>query len=94
MSDGLLVTPLRDAAASLQRALVQPKDEFMRDATIQRFESSFELAWKLLAGSRATGRSAPASDLDLLVDARRISEAFAARIRSECAPLPGDGDGG
>ena len=48
MSDGLLVTPLRDAAASLERALAQPKDEFMRDATIQRFEYSFELAWKLL----------------------------------------------
>ncbi|PYG00784.1 putative nucleotidyltransferase [Thioalkalivibrio sp. ALE21] len=73
-------------------------------------------------GSRATGSSAPASDLDLLVDAgealdfailgeleadlaesdlpfpvdvvdaHRISEAFAARIRAECVPLPEVGE--
>ncbi|WP_018936619.1 nucleotidyltransferase family protein [Thioalkalivibrio sp. ALJ24] len=75
-------------------------------------------------GSRATGDSAPESDLDLLVeagevldfailgeleadlaesdlpfpvdvvDAHRISEEFAARIRSECVPLAGAGEAG
>jgi nucleotidyltransferase substrate binding protein (TIGR01987 family) len=32
----------------LERAVAQPCDEFMRDAVIQRFEFSYELAWKLL----------------------------------------------
>jgi nucleotidyltransferase substrate binding protein (TIGR01987 family) len=32
----------------VQVALDAPKDEFTRDAAIQRFEYSYELAWKLL----------------------------------------------
>jgi nucleotidyltransferase substrate binding protein (TIGR01987 family) len=40
--------PLEKALASLKKALEQPKDEFTRDATIQRFEYSFELSWKIL----------------------------------------------
>lgn len=32
----------------LERAVAQPKSEFMRDATIQRFEFCYELAWKML----------------------------------------------
>lgn len=32
----------------LERAVAQPFDEFTRDATIQRFEFCYELAWKLL----------------------------------------------
>lgn len=32
----------------LERAVVQPFDEFTRDATIQRFEFCYELAWKML----------------------------------------------
>lgn len=38
--------PLERALASLERALARPKDEFTRDAVVQRFEYSFELAWK------------------------------------------------
>lgn len=36
------------AAQRLADALAQPKDEFIRDAAIQRFEFTFEIAWKTL----------------------------------------------
>ena len=37
---------LGDALGRLEAALAQPKTEWTRDAAIQRFEFSFELAWK------------------------------------------------
>jgi nucleotidyltransferase substrate binding protein (TIGR01987 family) len=39
---------LETALESLNRALLQPKNEFNRDSVIQRFEYTFELSWKLL----------------------------------------------
>jgi len=42
------LSPLQRAIESLERALAQPKDEFVRDSVIQRFEYTYELAWKLL----------------------------------------------
>jgi nucleotidyltransferase substrate binding protein (TIGR01987 family) len=36
------------ALSQLNKALVQPKDEFTRDSAIKRFEFTFELSWKLL----------------------------------------------
>jgi nucleotidyltransferase substrate binding protein (TIGR01987 family) len=46
------LSALDKALASLSRALVRaqglPADEELRDASIQRFEYSFELAWKML----------------------------------------------
>lgn len=36
------------ALVQLEKALGQPEDEYMRDAVIQRFEFSYELAWKAL----------------------------------------------
>jgi nucleotidyltransferase substrate binding protein (TIGR01987 family) len=36
------------AYSQLTKALAQPKDEFVRDAAIQRFEFTFELFWKTL----------------------------------------------
>ncbi len=36
------------AVNQLQKALEKPKDEFMRDSAIQRFEFTYELAWKAL----------------------------------------------
>lgn len=42
------VSPLRMALASLDLALAQPKNEFIRDSVIQRFEYTYELSWKLL----------------------------------------------
>ncbi len=39
---------LEKALKSLERAIVQPKNEFNRDSVIQRFEFTFELSWKVL----------------------------------------------
>ncbi len=44
----IVLSPLKKALASLNAALQQPKDEFVRDAAIQRFEYTYELAWKML----------------------------------------------
>ena len=44
----LILTPLQNTLSSLDKALRQPLNEFTRDASIQRFEYSFELCWKML----------------------------------------------
>lgn len=44
----LLLTPLEKAVASLALALEQPKNEFIRDALMQRFEYTYELCWNML----------------------------------------------
>lgn len=44
----LVLTPLARAIASLDAALARPKDEFLRDSVIQRFEYTYELAWRML----------------------------------------------
>ncbi len=36
------------AVSNLERALAQPKNEFIRDSCIQRFEIAFDLGWKSL----------------------------------------------
>lgn len=36
------------AVRQLEKAACQPKDEFIRDSVIQRFEFTHELAWKML----------------------------------------------
>jgi nucleotidyltransferase substrate binding protein (TIGR01987 family) len=42
------LAPFSKALASLSRVILEPKSEFIRDATIQRFEYTFEISWKLL----------------------------------------------
>jgi len=44
----LLIADFERASQQLHKALQQPKDEFVRDAAIQRFEFTFELFWKVL----------------------------------------------
>lgn len=46
--DGLIITPLLKARDSLKIALESPKTELNRDASIQRYEFTFELAWKTM----------------------------------------------
>lgn len=40
--------PVQKALKSLEKALHQSKNEFTRDAVIQRFEYTYELTWKFL----------------------------------------------
>lgn len=42
------LTALQKAVNSLMRAIEQPKNEYTRDAVIQRFEYTFELSWKMI----------------------------------------------
>ncbi|MES2346135.1 MAG: HI0074 family nucleotidyltransferase substrate-binding subunit [Pseudomonadota bacterium] len=42
------VSDFLTAVTRLEEALAQPENSFMRDATIQRFEFTYELAWKAL----------------------------------------------
>lgn len=48
----LIITPLEKALSSLNEALLEYnkdiKNLFVRDSCIQRFEYSYELAWKML----------------------------------------------
>ena len=69
MMDERSAPRLRSFGAALDRlddALAQPKTEWTRDSAIQRFEFTFELAWKAVATlAEAQG-----------VDARSPREAF------------------
>ena len=42
------LTSFHRAVDRLADALAQPKNEYLRDAAIQRFEFTFELAWKVM----------------------------------------------
>lgn len=46
--DKLILTPFHKALNSLDKALALEKDEIVRDAAIQRFEYTYELAWKMI----------------------------------------------
>jgi len=48
MDRRLKLTALSHAISSLEKAIQQPKDEFIRDSVIRRFEYTYELAWKSL----------------------------------------------
>ena len=49
MSNGKLVlTAFEKALETLESVVLLPKDAIVRDATIQRFEYTYELAWKMI----------------------------------------------
>lgn len=48
MAETLILSPFEKALASLEAILKLPKDDIVRDATIQRFEYTYELAWKMI----------------------------------------------
>jgi hypothetical protein len=87
-----LLSSFGKAHSQLTRALAQPKDEFVRDAAIQRFEFTFELFWKTLQaycqthGSlklRAVLNIVIRSQLDF-VQLRSIAERFSEALQ-QCA---------
>lgn len=41
-------TAFEKSLLALDTALAQPKNEFIRDSVIQRFEFTFEVSWKML----------------------------------------------
>ena len=45
-SQQLNLSAFKQALHSLKLAIDQPKNEFIRDSVIQRFEHTFELTWK------------------------------------------------
>ncbi len=44
----LILTPFVRALETLEDVLALPKDDVVRDATIKRFEYTYELAWKMM----------------------------------------------
>lgn len=63
----LNLDPLEKAVDSLHDALAQPKNPYTRDATIQRFEYTFELSWKMLRRYLST---------ETAIDAFNLKELF------------------
>jgi nucleotidyltransferase substrate binding protein (TIGR01987 family) len=47
-NDKLILTPFENALESLEEVLQMQKNDIVRDATIQRFEYTYELAWKMM----------------------------------------------
>lgn len=48
LPESLNLNLYRQALGALRRATLEPKNEFLRDSVIQRFEFTYELAWKSL----------------------------------------------
>ncbi|MFN8846854.1 MAG: HI0074 family nucleotidyltransferase substrate-binding subunit [Bdellovibrionales bacterium] len=55
----ILFNEFKNAVARLEEALLQKKDDFIRDSVIQRFEFSIELAWKTAKKTMGTQTTSP-----------------------------------
>jgi nucleotidyltransferase substrate binding protein (TIGR01987 family) len=44
----IIIEPFQKAVLKLEEILIMPKDEVVRDAAVQRFEYTYELAWKMI----------------------------------------------
>jgi nucleotidyltransferase substrate binding protein (TIGR01987 family) len=60
------------AVSRLQEALEQPKNDFLRDSVIQRFEFSVELAWKTAKRIMGSATTAPKDIIREMAQARYI----------------------
>lgn len=58
----------------LEEALQQPKNEFLRDSVIQRFEFSIELAWKTSKRFMGTGTNSPKDVIREMAQSGYISD--------------------
>lgn len=64
----------KKAVFRLQDALAQPKNEFIRDSVIQRFEFSIELAWKTSKKVMGTATTAPKDIIREMAQAGYIND--------------------
>lgn len=48
VSSTIIIEQFSQAVSRLEESLRRPKDSFMRDSSIQRFEFTFDVAWKAL----------------------------------------------
>lgn len=44
----LILTPLKQALATLEEALAAPDSGFVRDSIVKRFEYTYEISWKMM----------------------------------------------
>ncbi|NUM88579.1 MAG: nucleotidyltransferase substrate binding protein [Bdellovibrionales bacterium] len=68
---------LQELAKAVQRlgdALAQPKNEYLRDSVIQRFEFCVELAWKTARRVMGSGTSAPKDVIREMAQSAYISD--------------------
>lgn len=62
------------AVHRLQDAIAQPKNEFIRDSVIQRFEFSIELAWKTSKKMMGTTTTAPKDVIREMAQSQYITD--------------------
>ncbi len=68
------LSELKRAVNRLKEALAQPKDEFVRDSVIQRFEFCVELSWKTAKKIMGTPTSAPKNIVREMAQSSYISD--------------------
>jgi nucleotidyltransferase substrate binding protein (TIGR01987 family) len=58
----MVLTNFKRDLTSLEKALVLPKDDIVRDSVVKRFEYTYEQAWKLLQGALESDLGSDAVD--------------------------------